>query len=285
MTKEELKTILSSKSNLMAKKAIEVIKAARDPQELKDLVAKGCPDKYYERDPHHPRSRYRIHHVLDTCFESNFGIIEKKSDGKSATIKLGSVEHFEGRQEYFRILLKAGFQRGSNNLIGDLFEHILNCCFYKPHNDREKLRQEQAIEFAKILCQTKTININNYASRSYVWVSNPENLQILETLGADLSQSPLIDCALNYVGCSTNSGESPTGRIQVIQELLKRGAKPRINHNKTVSWQHIRKKLKDNNLFEAMVNFGIIDAQDNQDYLRWLEFEARHKEHQQLQAA
>lgn len=279
MTKDELKKILKSKENLLAKKAIEIIKKAGSIQELQKLLDQGCPDKYYQRDPQHPRSRYRINHVLDFCFESNFGIVEKTSNQNQRTTRiiLGDVHQSSGRLEHFKLLLENNFQRGSNGWRGDLFEHILNCCFYacREDNSMEKARQSQAKEFAKTLCEKGSVNINTYAARSYTWVSNPKNLSVLEYLGANLKSSTLIDCALNYIGCSPNSGETPTGRIEVVQALLNYGAKPTINLNKTVGWHNIRKKLKESQLFDTMVNYGLIESQDNADYLRWLRFETQ----------
>jgi len=222
MTRDELKTTLKSPENKMAQEAITLIKTGGPIEKLKELVAQGCSDTFIERDPAHPRSRFLTHKVLDTCFESHFGVTQVRKEGNTEIASLGDVHASEGREGYFELLLSAGFTPGTNGWRGSLFQHILNSCFYTIDGDS---RRDQAKKFAKILIASGQFNLQRYAENNYQWVGSLPKLETILELGAQPTPA-MTDCALTYVNCSPNSGETTEDRHAVILRLLELGANP-----------------------------------------------------------
>lgn len=308
LTKEELREKLASKENKLASKMINLIKssdeAQPEPKEgqpivLKNkprkilskgktarldnvlkLLEKGCPDTHFQRDPYHPRSRYRVEFVLDCCFETQI-VTQAHDYMRNETIVGQNQENCQNCQnchdfknskthdnneaylltefdkesiEIFRILVKRGFRSGENSMRGQLTHHILNSVFYyaNPKYPKEIKKQKYAYELSKILIGEQKIDINKYASNSYLWVGSIENLNKILSLGADPKGNALIDCAIAYVGCSPNSGENPEGRTKVIKELLKLGAWAKEPIEKRVGDMAIKKKLHEHGLLSQV---------------------------------
>lgn len=281
MTREELKETLKSPANKMAGEAIQLIKTGGPLTKLETLVGQGCPDTFYERDPRHPRSRFLPHKVIDTCFDSKLDIVSTSEAGADLmTATLGHVLQSTGREGYFKILLEAGFQPGSNGWRGELFPHILNSCFYYANNEEEKTQQAQAKIFAKVLVESGRFNLQNYANHNYHWIGNLASLEYILTLGADPTGAGMIDNALTYVGCSPNRGETHEDRCHVIRQLLKLGATPEkplqgsdremhdgtIQKNSGAKWD-IRRILEKYQLVETLAPFGVITIEKPQAYI------------------
>lgn len=271
MTREELKEILKSLPNKLAGTAIETIRAGKPVEELVRIVEAGAAQSFYYRDPAHPRSRFRTEAVIDACFESSFGVVEERTDNLGThqihTATLGEVHRSEGRLPHFRFLLSKGFAPGDNGYRGALFKHILDSCFTSVSGPEKRAN---AREFAKALAEAGAFDIQNYADNSYSWVANPEHADFLIRLGADPKGAGMIDCALNYLGCSPNSGESPGGRADTVRHLLSLGATPKKDLGRAISWQHIRIKLEEENLIGALAPFGVISAERPQEFLDFL---------------
>lgn len=270
MTREELKDILKSKTNKLAGEAIQTIRTGGGLNKLQELVEAGAAQLYYERDPQHPRSRFLSHHVLDACFESSFGVVEEKTeeteDGyKIHSATLGDVHKSDGRLEYFKFLLSKEFSPGENSYRGGLFSHIFSSCFYNNSS------QKNAREFTKALIAAGKLDIQSRAANSYAWIGHPSHLDFMLELGADPKGSAMIDCALNYAGCSPSGGHTKEDRIEVIKKLLTLGATPEKNLRKAISWQHIRENLEAAGLIEQIAAFGVIESYPPQEYIEWLQ--------------
>ncbi len=263
MTYEEFKTILASKGNKLAKKAIEIIDACGPLEELQKVVEQGANDVYLERDPRKPRSAYLTHHVLDACFKTEIGIqkTEKFEGGESAVI--GPVHQSDGREEHFRYLLHRRFNPGTTGYRGGLFRHILNSMFYRTCPD-------QARRFAKILVEEGQVDITEWAGNDYSWTSKRENLEVLRDLGVELSDHRVIDCALNCLGC--DPGDSTyLERVAVIRALLTAGAVPEKHLRKAISWQQIRWQLMEHDLLDEMAALGVIEKEHPTEFNLWLQ--------------
>jgi len=264
MTRDELKEMLKSKENRLAGEAIAAIRAGAPLATLQGLVDVGAAQTFYMRDPAHPRSRFRTEQVLDACYETNFGVVSESTeerDGRGIhTAVLGEVHRSEGTLPHFRYLLSKGFTPGDNGYRGALFNHILKSCFRGE-------RRENARLFARTLAEAKAYDIQRFADNDYAWVADPTAVDFLIELGADPKGAGMIDCALNYIGCSPNSSEAPTGRVDVVRKLLALGAVPKKDLRKALSWQHIREKLEECGLLETVSAFGVIDANAPQEYL------------------
>lgn len=225
MTREELKKVLSSKENKLAKEAILSIKSAAPLDVLKKTVEAGASDRHYYRDPSHPRSRYRVEHVLDSCFESSFGVVKEKtiSNGSGATsseVTLGHLPAQPGHALHFAYLLDRGFAPGSNGYRGELFGSILRSCFY-----RDPSESAVAVELASILVSRGKVDIQKFAESSYEWTGSEDKLRRVMALGA-IPTGGMLDCALSYCTCATNSGDPEAGRADVIRFLLDVGVSP-----------------------------------------------------------
>jgi hypothetical protein len=222
MTREELKKTLASKGNLLAKEAISSINSGEPLSSLKKIVASGAADRHYYRDPLHPRSRYRVVHVLDTCFDSSFGPVSGplKGSALSGGFTLGHISATPGRAPYFSYLLDAGFSPGTNGYRGELFSAIMKSCFY-----RDPSESCIAIELATILVAKGKVDIQNFAEQNYEWTGSESKLRTVLSLGARPS-GKMIDCALNFCTCAQYQGDPSSGRADVIRILLDYGATP-----------------------------------------------------------
>lgn len=225
MTREELKKVLASKPNKLAKEAIEAVRGGEPLETLKKIVEEGAADRHYFRDPLHPRSKYRVEHVLDSCFGSSFGVVsEKTSTGSSCTVKgefaLGHIPATGGKAEHFAYLLDKGFPPGSNGYRGELFQAILKSCFYREPGERAA-----AIELSKILTAKGKVDIQKFAENSYEWTGSRDKLQTVLQLGAKPTPA-MLDCALRYCACAANPGDPESGRADVLRDLLDAGATP-----------------------------------------------------------
>lgn len=272
MTREELKDILKSRKNKLAGEAIEAIRALAPVETLQRVVEAGAAQIFYKRDPDHPRSRFRTENVLDACFESSFGILSESTEERDGctvgTATLGNVHRSEGRLPHFRYLLSKGFAPGINGYRGPLFQHILNSCFYKTGGEKSR---DNARQFARALAEAKAFDIQNYAENNYAWVNDPEAVDFLVSLGADPKGPGMIDCALNYIGCSPNSGETPGARAAVVRKLLSLGAIPVRDLGRAISWQHIREALEAHGLLEEIATHGVIPLEPPQEFLDYLQ--------------
>jgi len=225
MTREELKKVLASRANNLAASAIECIKSNAPLPELERIVESGAADKYYYRDPLHPRSKYRTQHVLDTCFESGFGTIEARTSPPLAgviprAVKLGHVPAKESRAVQFAYLLDRGFTPGSNGYRGPLFSAILKSCFYQ-----DPVEAPIAMELARILVAKGKVDIQGFAEKNYEWTGSVEKFNKVLDLGA--RPSPLmLDCALVYCACAKSPNDPDSGRADVIRALLDSGVSP-----------------------------------------------------------
>jgi len=225
VTKEELKKILPSKPNKLAQKAIEVIKSDLPMTMLKQIVDAGSSDRYYYRDPLHPRSKYRVEHVLDACLESSFGIIGQASSAKITgshppAMVLGHVSPSRDRSAQFEFLVDRGFQPGTNAYRGNLFTAVLRSCFC-----RDSVESSISIKLARILVDRAKVDIQAFAECSYEWTGSEEKLNRVLSLGARPSPK-MLDCALQYCVCAQNQGDPSSGRADVIRKLLDAGIAP-----------------------------------------------------------
>jgi hypothetical protein len=223
MTREELKTILASKENKLAKDLIEAIQTGKPLDTVKTLVAAGAADKHFQRDPSHPRSKYLVKHVLDTCFDCHFGIQEEKSEQVNGmeihTMAIGHIPAAPGREEYFEALLEAGFTPGSNGYRGELMHAIIQGVFY--NNDQER---ETARKLAEVAIAHGKINIQHFAETSYAWTGSLEKLERVTALGAEPNDK-MMEVAMRYARCACNPGDPPDGRAAVIAALAAKGCK------------------------------------------------------------
>lgn len=225
MTREELKKVLASKENRLAGEAIEAIRSGSPLADLRDLVSAGASDRYVTRDALHPRSRYRVVHVLDTCFDSKFGAIRETRTTSASGVQrnevlLGHIPAAAGRAQHFAFLLDCGFSPGSNGYRGDLFPAILKSCFYRSQGEGEV-----AMELAKILVAKGKVDIQKFAENNYEWTGSPEKLTRVMELGARPSPA-MLDCALRYCACAKGPDDPEGGRADVIRALLDTGVAP-----------------------------------------------------------
>ena len=252
---KELTQIVKSNANKLAATAITLIKNGGPLSELQALVADGCPHVLIERSSSHPRSQYRIIHVLDACFESRLGVLSTQKTETATISKIGTVHASRGREIYFKFLLEAGFTPGDNNWRGPLFAHIVNSCFYAD----EPANQQSALVFAKILIDAGKVAIQDYVRRSYQWTGSREKLNVALALGASPSGSEMIDCAISYVGCAVNSRDPKEGRVDVIKELLALGAAPSDKRPfKYPLDQHMHRALDQAGLLQQMIDSGAV---------------------------
>jgi hypothetical protein len=234
-TSKDLTESLKSPANKLALAAVELIRAAGPLETLERYIAEGLPYNYRERAGK-ARTKFYDKMVLDACFESSLGVIKTENIASATVSTLGPVHQSAGRDRHFDLLLSAGFPEGHSSWSGNLFKHILSSCFYEQGSERQK----QAILFAKVLAKHKPDQIQRCACHDYCWVGSPWKLQVMLDLGADpinpwvanpsapvIREETMIDCALRYVGCSSNAPDTTETRIEVIRELLKLGAVPK----------------------------------------------------------
>ena len=225
MTREELKKVLTSKGNKLANEAILSIKSGEPLEVLEKIVEAGASDRYYYRDPLHPRSRYRVEHVLDSCFDSSFGVVKERtilngSAGAASEVVLGHLPSRPGRALHFAYLLDKGFSPGSNGYRGELFSSILKSCFY-----RDPSESAVAVELASILIARERVDIQKFAENNYEWTGSEEKLRRIMSIGATPTGA-MLDCALSYCACAQGPGDPSSGRADVIRALLDAGASP-----------------------------------------------------------
>jgi hypothetical protein len=280
MTKEELRKILASKENKLAGKAIEHIKTDGGdlpPDEalavLKNLVKEGASDVFYQRDPAHPRSKYKTSFVLDACFDCTFGVTklpqentEEGNQTQTQTVILGPVYTSLDKKKvlFFEYLISQKFKPGDTSYRGNLYQHILNSCFYYSANDQEKEKKELARQLAAVVVARGNYNINTYANNNYHWVSDLGSLDFILSLGANPQENKMIDCAISYVACGPTFGERDGQRIHVIKKLLELGAKPKRSIDSMVSSQSILAKLQEEGLLEEIkkhIDNSIVEPQ------------------------
>ena len=278
LTAQDLRETLKSKENKLALKAIELISSSAPLEDLKTLVASGCAKVAYERNPIHPRKSYLTHYVLDTCFVSQMGVLETTEDDACTTTSLGPVHASEGREAHFDYLLSQGFPEGSNGYRGSLFRHILSSCFYD--------NREQARKFARILAKHKPEEVKLFAENDYSWVSHPEHLDFVLSLGVDPDINALVDTALTYFGCCNKSDASPTGRRDTLAKLLSMGAKPSKVITGVRGSQSVRRRIIEGDLLKDLAALGVVTLANPPEYSAWLhETEKDEKERAESKAA
>lgn len=219
MNRTELTKQLNSKPNKLAAQAIALLRTKAPLESLQAVVEAGSSDRHYYRDPLHPRSKYRVDHVIDVCFESKFGVVkEQQVSTPSGTtfdnFSLGHIPATGGLTCHFEYLLEKGFSPGRNNYRGDLFPSIVKTCFY-----RDPAESAMAMEFSKILVARGEVDIQAFAENNYEWTSSEKKLQRVIELGA-IPSSKMLDCALRYCSCAQNPGDPDTGRAEVIRTLM-----------------------------------------------------------------
>lgn len=225
MTREELKGILASKPNKLAAAAIEAIKTRAPLEKLKEIIASGAADRHYYRDPSHPRSKYRVEHVLDACFDSSFGVVAEKtsqhpSGHRVEGFVLGHIPATSGTAAYFEYLLDRGFSPGTNGYRGELFSAILKSCFYRHQSE-----SAAAMELGGILVRRGLVDIQKFAENNYEWTGSEDKLRKVMELGARPTPG-MLDCALRYCACAQYQGDPESGRADVIRTLLDAGVAP-----------------------------------------------------------
>lgn len=225
MTREELKEILASKPNKLAAAAIESIKSRAPLESLQEIVSAGAADRHFARDPLHPRSKYRVEHVLDACFGSSFGVVAEKpahspSSPQARGVVLGHIPATSGTASYFEYLLERGFEPGTNGYRGELFSAIVKSCFYQ-----DKAESSTAMELAGILVRRGLVDIQKFAENSYEWTGSEDKLRKVMELGA-LPTPGMLDCSLRYCACAPSLGDPKSGRADVIRTLLDAGLSP-----------------------------------------------------------
>ncbi len=225
MTREELKKILSSKANSLASDAIKAIKTRSPLETLEQIVLAGASDRYYYRDPHHPRSKYRVEHVLDACFGSSFGVVSENTTQNAAGVRvegfvLGHIPAATGTAPHFEYLLDKGFSPGSNGYRGELFSAITKSCFYT-----DPAESATAMELGGILVRKGRVDIQKFAENNYEWTGSEDKLRKVLQLGARPSPG-MLDCALRYCACAQYQGDPKSGRSDVIRVLLDAGVAP-----------------------------------------------------------
>lgn len=265
MNAQELNEVLKSNANKLAKDAIELIQSSGPVEELVKMVANGCGHTYIERDPAHPRTRFLTHYVLDTCFDTHFGVQKESSTEGVFTAVLGEVHQSEGREPYFKLLLEAGFSPGRNGYRGDLFQGILFECFY-PDQMTSPARRETAKRFARILIDSGRFDLQQYATNNYHWVGGMDKLETILAFGANPEGHGMIDNALGYIACAASSGETDQSRVDVIQRLLELGATPQ----KRITANDKRYRIESYGLLEKLAAFGVIDLDQPSSYMEYL---------------
>ena len=267
MTTQELKEVLKSNANKLAKAAIDLIEAGGPLEDLAKLVHQGCAHTYIFRDPNHPRSKFGTKHVIDTCFDTHFGVVEKTEGVGVITTVLGEVHKSEGRECYFKLLLDAGFAPGTNGYRGELFQGILNECFYPDDMTREE-RRETAKRFARLLIDSGRFDLQHYACTNYHWIGSLDKLGIILAFGALPYGPGMIDQALRYIACAPSSGETHASRAEVIRRLIELGATPLAS----LRGRHeARFQIESFGLLDTLVAFDVIDAEQSPEYLAYLE--------------
>ncbi len=278
MTREELKDVLKSKGNKLAKAAVDLIESGGPLEELRKLVQQGCNHVYVERDPNHPRTRFINHHVLDACFDTHFGVVEQHESERVITTVLGEVHRSEGRQEYFKFLLDAGFSPGTNGYRGELFDGILFECFRS--NDLSNVeRRERAKTFARILIDSGRFDIQKFACKSYYWVGSLNKLDTILSFGANPAGSGMVDRALHYVACAPNSGESHASRADVIRRLIELGGTPQTTMQCSYD---ARFQIESYGLLDMLAGFNIMSIEQPPEYRAYLERTGRKNPRLQL---
>lgn len=258
LTKEELRNKLASKENKLAGKLIKLI-SSNDSDKLSKaskLLSLGCPDIFYKRDPSHPRSRYRVENVLDSCFSCfdtapTFSQAGANLDGE---FKTQEDTNHDGIAKIFRLLIQNGFKAGNSSFKGCHANHILNNIFYKtnPNKTNEISKKNLSLRLGKILVEEKVIDINYYAGNSYLWVNSLENLENIIWLGAETQGNNLIDCAISYVSCADDFNQSPTPRVEVIKKLLQLKAIARKPLEMRIGVDGIKSKLREHGLLHQI---------------------------------
>jgi hypothetical protein len=265
LTREELKIKLASKENKLAGKLIDIIRSEETSDKLlqiESLLSKTDEqtirnaEVFFKRDPSHPRSRYMMEHVLDSCFETKMIIVNPLDNQpiQPQEVTDGLSQPNQELVKVFKLLLRRGFSPGENSYRGSLTHHILNSCFYyaNPNNPRELEKKKYALELAKILIGEGKFDVNRYAAHSYHWVNSVENLDTIIKLGANPKGNSMIDCALSYVACSPNSKEAPNDRTKVISKLLSLGAIAKQPLEDKISGRDIKIKLQEYGLLSQI---------------------------------
>lgn len=256
MTKEELKEKLSSKENKLAKKLIDLlnsqcddkIKKVQEILNLAKLMSPNALNVFFFRDPHHPRSKYRIEHVLDylllptpiimeasNCEEVSHQNHQNHQSPQSKAKEDEDVKIFE-------LLIESNFTT--------IYPHILNNCFYIAKTPAEKSKKQYNMKLAKILVKHKKVDINSYAMGSYLWSNCLENLSSLLELGANPKGHQLVDSAISYVACSNESQTDPKARLKVIDKLLSLGATAK---------RPLEERVSNNDITKELCQWGIVE--------------------------
>jgi len=264
MTREEFKTILASKANKLAGKAIDLINACGTVEELKKLVDAGAPDVFYARSPSKPRSAFTFNHVIDACFQTDIEAYDVVRDEDKTTITIGPVHRSKGREKLFEYLLTKDFKPGTTNYRGGLFHHIVRACFYTT-------MREQARVFTRILKESGRYDFDNFLRHDYGW-HTVDGLEFIQSLGLDPTMSGALDCVLNYYGGDDNGVPAELGRPEVVRRLLRRGATATESLSRVVSWQSVRYNLEKDGFLPTFIKMGVISAEPGEGYERWLKY-------------
>jgi hypothetical protein len=139
---------------------------------------------------------------------------------KSGEFVFGHIPATGGRAEHFSYLLDKGFTPGTNGYRGELFTHIIKSCFYSDPQE-----SAAAMELGKILVDRGKFDIQRFAENHYEWTGSEDKLRKALSLGAKPTPE-MLDCALQYCACSSNTGDPKNGRADVIRILLDAGVSP-----------------------------------------------------------
>jgi len=228
MTPIELREILASSRQRLAEQALLVITRGGSPDELRKLFSLGAADRVYRRDERHPRTRYHVEFLLDAAYDDPgrpvFPVIERSAVGtvQSFTFDFGgdlaARDDWKNRLALFTTCLAHGCKGGSNGYRGALEQHIMNSVFRRAES------VDPELAFAKALIAAGRASANNFAVHSYYWTGSPQKLSLLREIGANVRHPGLLRCALRYLGCTLQPGDSEASAIAQIVELLDAGA-------------------------------------------------------------
>ncbi len=225
LSRDVFKTMLTSAPNKLAQRALETI---RSPQgtvaDLKRVCGSGrFYDAVVARAARHPRSRAIRIYLLDEAYDQGEIPTTIEQDGDRRVMTIGEkppAPDWPRRVNLFAWMAAQGFRGGSNGWRGDLLNAVMNGSCYHPEDPI-------AFAYANALVETGRVNVATWAARNYQWVGSVAKLAVMERLGLALDAPGLLDNAVRFLGCSPNSGETKEGRGEVLDRLLKDGA--RIN--------------------------------------------------------
>ncbi len=263
LSSSEVKTLLKSLPNVLAQKAVELIRANGEPSALRALMEAGAAGQSVKRDPLHPRTRLLRENLLSVCYDDPTkplvpatrtlpGGVKVQTFTISIGAEFADRANWQRRLELFKVLLAfPSCVSNHNGGRGDLFDHILNQVFAYDAG-------EMQLPFAQALIATGRVNLLAWADRSYAWMGSVENLERLKSLGVPLATAGLFDHMMKLFGCAPNSGRSNATKAASVTVMLDAGCRLAAGNAALIRWSgdssccHARKHLKQCGLFERV---------------------------------